>query len=89
MKGIRLVAPVLVSLLASLTGLAGDLQGKVSDSTGSALPGATVTVIDQSSGQERSATAGDEGRYLFPNLAGGEYLLEQRSVVQATGLTPW
>ena len=76
MKGIGLVATVLVSLLASLTGLAGDLQGKVSDSTGGALPGATVTVIDQSSGQERSATAGYEGRYLFPNLAGGEYLLE-------------
>ncbi len=77
MKNIRLIATtVLVSLLAFLTGSAGDLQGKVSESTGGSIPGATVTVIDQSSGQQRRATADSEGRYLFPNLAGGEYLLE-------------
>ena len=76
-KNIRLIATtVLVSLLAFLTGSPGDLQGKVSESTGGSIPGATVTVIDQSSGQQRRATADSEGRYLFPNLAGGEYLLE-------------
>ncbi|MBI4888089.1 MAG: carboxypeptidase regulatory-like domain-containing protein, partial [Acidobacteria bacterium] len=46
----------------------GDLSGRVSDATGGALVGVSVTVRDPSTGLERVATSGPDGRFLVVGL---------------------
>ena len=52
------------------------LSGTVTDSTGAAIPGATVTVKNQATGIESSITTDTAGAYLFPTLSIGTYRLE-------------
>ena len=50
--------------------------GTVTDPSGAAVTGATVTVTNMSTGQIHSATTGSEGAYLVPLLAiGGTYVV--------------
>jgi hypothetical protein len=51
----------------------GVIVGTVTDPSGAAVPGATVTVTDTSTSASRSATTNDAGRYNFPNLPPGKY----------------
>jgi len=51
----------------------GVIVGTVTDPSGAAVPGATVTVTDTSTNASRSATTNDAGRYNFPNLPPGKY----------------
>src|SRR5438270_11397908 len=44
------------------------LVGLVTDSSGAFLPGATVTVTNVKTGEERTATSNDLGFYVVPNL---------------------
>lgn len=52
------------------SGASTGLSGRVTDSTGAAVPGATVTVVNVGTGSERVATTNDTGdweaRFLFP-----------------------
>jgi hypothetical protein len=50
----------------------GAIVGTVRDATG-VVPGATVAVIHQETGIERSAITNPEGHYEFPNLQPGTY----------------
>ena len=52
------------------------LSGTVKDSTGGALPGATVTMTKTDTGQTRTVNAGGDGSYSFPNLPIGPYQLK-------------
>src|SRR5215475_14497715 len=52
------------------------LSGTVTDSTGAAIPGATVTVKNQATGVESTITTDTAGVYLFPTLSIGTYRLE-------------
>ena len=54
----------------------GQIQGTVADSTGAAVPGATVEVDQTESGLKRVAVSGGDGGYLFPNLPVGPYVLK-------------
>ncbi|MER3429625.1 MAG: hypothetical protein C4324_01025 [Blastocatellia bacterium] len=45
--------------------------GRITDSNGLPVLGATVTIIDQASGQSRTTTANDEGRYRIIDLLPG------------------
>lgn len=47
--------------------------GQVTDSTGAALAGATVTVIHHDTGLKRTAQSDQEGRFNFPQLLPGAY----------------
>src|SRR5215467_4613191 len=51
----------------------GSISGTVSDTTGGALPGASVTVKSLETGAVRSLTVGDNGRYDAPLLPIGQY----------------
>ncbi len=53
----------------------GSISGKVMDPDGLALPGATVTVKDESKGYERSVVTSANGSYTLPNLIPGKYLV--------------
>jgi outer membrane receptor for ferrienterochelin and colicin len=47
----------------------GNIRGSVTDATGAALSGATVTVVDEGTGQSRSTTTDASGRFQIRNLA--------------------
>ena len=53
--------------------LYGSIVGNVQDPTGSAVPGAAVTIRQTLTGLTRSAVSSDGGAFSFPTLAGGVY----------------
>src|ERR1700687_761002 len=58
--------------------------GQVSDASGAAVPGAVVTATNKETGLKRSAKADDSGRFNFPQLKPGTYLVK----VEAEGFEP-
>ncbi|PWT91682.1 MAG: hypothetical protein C5B55_07715, partial [Blastocatellia bacterium] len=50
-----------------------DIVGTVKDSSGAAIPGATVTITKVDTGAERTVTANDDGNYNAPLLDIGTY----------------
>ena len=59
------------------------LSGTVTDTQGAFLPHATVTIRNTATGNVRTLTADDQGRYLASNLQPGPYEVE----VQADGFS--
>jgi hypothetical protein len=53
----------------------GIVVGTVTDPSGAAVPGATVTLTDAATNSERTATTNETGRYNFPNVPPGKYSL--------------
>src|SRR5271169_3798500 len=49
------------------------IVGSVTDPTGAAIPGATVTVTNVEDGLKRSVKTDDSGRFSFPQLKPGTY----------------
>ena len=49
------------------------IVGSVTDPTGAAIPGATVTVTNVENGLKRSVKTDDAGRFSFPQLKPGTY----------------
>src|SRR5262249_45727230 len=64
---------------------AGELTGVVTDSTGAALPGVTVTVTNVGTGQPRVSVSGAEGGYRAVNLRRGTYGID----AELSGFTPY
>ena len=52
---------------------AGEIFGKVTDTTGAVLPGATVTITSPALIQSQSVVTAASGGYRFPNLPVGTY----------------
>ena len=75
-----------------------ELNGRVTDSSGAVLPGATVTVTQTATGLVRSVVTDGNGTYLISNLPTGPYRLEvmlqgfrsyvQTGIVLQVGATP-
>ena len=75
-----------------------ELNGRVTDSSGAVLPGATVTVTQTATGLVRTAVTDGNGAYLLSNLPTGPYRLEvslqgfrsyvQTGIVLQVGATP-
>jgi hypothetical protein len=51
------------------------LNGTVVDAAKGVLPGATVTVIDENTGLQRTTTTSGDGRFVLPTLTPGTYTL--------------
>ncbi len=51
----------------------GTVTGTVTDSSGAAVPGATVTLIDAATGSARTTTTNDTGAFAFPYVNPGTY----------------
>ncbi len=60
------------------------IVGEVSDASGAAVPGATVTVTNKETGLKRSAKTDESGRFNFPQLKPGTYSVE----AEAGGFAP-
>ena len=79
--------PIFLSLLLTLPAAAGaqvlygSLVGNVSDDTGAAVPGATVTIHNKGTGTSRDTTTDATGAYRFDTVQPGMYSL----TVQLTG----
>lgn len=80
---IALAATCLALIAASQAGVAGAarLEGVVRDQSGAAVPGALVALKRLPSGPTVTRTTSGDGRYLFDNLAAGEYEVS----IQRTG----
>src|SRR4029453_6097613 len=75
-----------------------ELNGRVTDSSGAVLPGATVTVTQTATGLVRTVVTESNGTYLISNLPTGPYRLEvslqgfrtyvQTGIVLQVGATP-
>lgn len=69
---LTLFALVLPSLGAQIAGT-GTIQGAVTDTTGSFIPNATVTLTEQSTQVKRVIHSDQSGVYVFPNIEPGTY----------------
>lgn len=58
-----------------------EIAGRVADAQGAVLPGVSIVVTNEETGQFREATTSPEGTYLAPQLAPGRY----RVVAQLPG----
>jgi protocatechuate 3,4-dioxygenase beta subunit len=70
----RSVSFILCLLLSSITTLSlaqsnsGSLRGQVRDTTGAAVPGATIKIIDLGTNATVTVTSGSDGQYSAPSL---------------------
>jgi hypothetical protein len=77
-KNIRFLALILLCLaLVPLTVMAqssnGSISGNLTDDTGAAIPGVTVSAVNVATGATRTAVSTSTGRYDIPNLSPGTY----------------
>jgi hypothetical protein len=61
------------SALFSQTASTGTVAGTVTDPSGAAVVGATVTLVDPSTNDTRTTTTNDAGRFIFANVVPGSY----------------
>ena len=66
---------VLTSAAAAAQVLYGSLTGTISDESGAAVPGATVTIQNEATGLALTAVSDGTGSYTIRNIAGGTYTL--------------
>src|SRR5579884_861760 len=64
------------SLLRAQAVANASVTGEVTDPTGGAIAGATITMTETERGVSHTATSGSDGRYVVPNLPVGPYKLE-------------
>jgi Carboxypeptidase regulatory-like domain/TonB dependent receptor len=77
----RFLGVFLVLLLSGVRahaqgGDVGSIVGAISDQSGGAISGATVTVTDTARGVTRTLNTGDSGQYSAPNLTPGTYTVK-------------
>ena len=64
------------------------LSGRVLDPNGAVIRGATVTATQKATGVKRETTTNDEGIFVIPNLAAGEYEVKVQASNFATRTVP-
>src|SRR3954469_24901235 len=75
----RLIGVVILLAAWVVTGQAqtqGGISGLVTDSSGAAVPGATVTVTNTATSGKRNTTTNESGLYTFPAVPPGTYELK-------------
>src|SRR5206468_8392806 len=68
-----LVVTLLTGRTAPAQGTTGSITGTITDETGAAVPGATVTVTQTSTNNVHTSTTSDSGFYTVPQLPPGNY----------------
>ncbi len=79
MRFTRILAVIALVLAPSVTfaqSFTGTIVGTIKDSSGAAIPHASVTITSQQTGRQDSVTADLEGRYTSLPLPPGEYRVE-------------
>ena len=69
-------AMALLPVAGSAQALYGSLTGNITDSTGAALPGTTVTITNEATGLQLTAVTDQTGTYTIRNILGGTYTLK-------------
>jgi hypothetical protein len=69
-------ALLLIPAVASAQAVTGTLLGNVTDSSGAAVPGATVTATDGEKNISRSVVSNEAGYYIFTSLQNGTYTVD-------------
>ncbi len=68
-----LVLALAMPRVSSAQGITGSIMGTVTDQTGAAVPGATVTALEVGTNSIHTVTTSDIGSYTIPNLPPGQY----------------
>lgn len=79
----RTLLVLLIIFALSATGLTigatqaapGSLSGTVKDPAGAVIVGAQISIRNEATGETRSASTGNDGRFYFDNLAAGSYTI--------------
>ena len=70
------IALLAFGTMAHAQTITGSISGAVMDSSGGMIPGATVTLISEKTGQSRGSSTNSEGRFNFAALQPGNYALK-------------
>ena len=73
-RGIAFLFVVLAGICSGQT-VRATLVGRVTDPTGAVVPGTKVTLINAGTNEAHSMVVGDNGEFVFPQLAPGVYTL--------------
>jgi len=73
-RSLCVLAALFLSVVSALGQFAtAEFNGSVLDQSGAVLPGATITVTEESTGLVRSAVTSDAGRFVLPAIQPGRY----------------
>src|SRR5262245_6464826 len=79
-----LLCAVASARIASAQVGGGDITGVLTDQSGAAVPGATVTITNVATNRQRVVTSTSDGAYTAASLAPGDYRIE----IALSGFTP-
>jgi hypothetical protein len=71
--GLSVLVGSLLTVSVGAQKITGDISGTVQDKTGAVIKGATITAINNGTGETRSATSSDAGFYRIVELPPGKY----------------
>jgi len=81
-----LISPLLVVAAQAQGGLTrGTISGTVADTTGAAIPSASITVSSPHTAARRTTVSGPDGEFTIGNLDSGTYTIE----IHAHGFAPY
>src|SRR5262245_28481801 len=69
------ISLVMISAAVGRAQVASRISGTVRDSSQAAVPGVTVTVREANRGTTNTTVTNEVGRYSFPNLTVGDYVV--------------
>jgi hypothetical protein len=77
LRGVLCVAVVFVLSAVPVFGQGpvAEVNGSAADQTGAALPGATITITEETTGLMRTAVANESGRFVIPAVTPGRYTM--------------
>jgi len=73
--GLVVVASLLLPRLAAAQAVSGTILGTVTDTSGAAVPGASVTLTNSGTGLTRTVVSDSNGEFTAPSLPTGKYKL--------------
>ncbi len=93
MRSLKLVEAALIVLLSTLVASAqvrtvGQIVGVVEDPTGALVPGAKLTLVEESTDLTQTKTSAEDGRFVFVDLPNGTYRLSATSQGFRTAVYP-